>query len=103
MRAVHMLALLVDFNECEVLDDDGNQAAAIRFGDRENPLALEQLMETGLQVILYDYGDRCEGVVRPGSRNPWVADIIRGSIRELAPGEFERLRAETMRSANQVE
>jgi len=99
-EAIQMLAVQVDFNEREVYAD-GDQAAAISFGPQENPPALERKLEGGLRVLLYDWEMRREGVVRPGDLYPWVADIVRGSIRDLAPGEFERLRAETLSAAEQ--
>jgi hypothetical protein len=97
-----MLALQVDFNEREVLPD-GSQAGGIFFGPSENPPALEQRMQSGLRVILYDSGDRYEGVLRRGTYVDWVADLVPGSARELAPGEYERLRTETLRAAEQIE
>lgn len=97
-----MLALRVDYNHREVLDD-GSQAAVVLFGVGGNPSALERKMETGLRVILYDLDDRYEGVLRPGADHPWVADLIPETHSELTPGEFERLRVETLRAAEQAD
>ena len=97
-----MLALLVDFNECEMLDGSGNQATVIFFGPLENPPALERKMEPGLRVLVYDSGDRWEGVLQRGAHHDWVAKLVPGSGREMAPGEFERLWAETLEAAEEI-
>ena len=95
-----MLALFVDWNQRELLPDR-NQAAFIFFEDGVNPPALEQKMETGLRVTLYDSAERWDGVLRPGTWHPWVAELIPGTARDLMPGEFERLQAETLRAADE--
>ncbi|HTR85540.1 MAG TPA: hypothetical protein VMI56_13755 [Reyranella sp.] len=93
-----MLPLRVDYNERERLPD-GGQAVQIFIGIM-NPAALEAKLVKGNRVILYDEGNLCEGVLRPGSWLPgWVADIIPGTVRDLEPGEFERLQIATARAA----
>ena len=96
------MALVVDFNEREMLDDRGNQAAVIFFGPQDNPPALERRMKPGLRVLVYDSGDRYEGVLQRGAYHDWVAMLVPGSGREMAPGEFERLWAETLRAAEEI-
>jgi hypothetical protein len=98
---VSMLALCVDYNERERLPN-GGQAVAIKFG-RMNPAALEQKLEIGSRVILYDDDTRCEGVLRRGKWiDGWVADLLLGTIRNISAGEFERLRTATNRAALRI-
>jgi hypothetical protein len=93
-----MLALYVDYNSRERLPD-GGQAVSINIG-RTNPRALEKKLEPGSRVILYDEETRCEGVLQRAKRiEGWVADIIRGTVRDLSTGEFEQLRTATKRAA----
>jgi hypothetical protein len=93
-----VLALYVDFNARERLPD-GGQAVSIHIG-RMNPLALENKLEIGSRVILYDEEICCLGVLRLGQWvEGWVADISPGTIKDLLPSEFERLRSETNRAA----
>jgi len=98
-----MLALQVDFNEREMLDDRGNQAAVIFFGPQDNPPALERKMQLGLRVLVYDSGGRYEGVLQRGTYHDWVARLVPGSGREMAPGEYERLWAETLQAAEEMD
>ena len=98
---LRLSALRVDYNNREV-PDAGTQAVEISFGVDGKAPALERKMETGLRVILYDLDDRYEGVLRPGTWHPWVADLIPGTYTELTPEEFERLRAETLRAAEEI-
>ena len=96
-----ILAIYVDFNNRERLPD-GEQAVAIRIG-RANPDALAEKLECGMKLILYDEDIRCDGVLRLGKCiDGWVADIVPASIRQIAPGEFERLRVQTKRAAMRV-
>jgi hypothetical protein len=93
-----MLALYVDFNARERLSD-GGQAVSIGLGQM-NPLALETKLEIGSRVVLYDEEICCQGALRPGKWiDGWVAEIIPGTIKDLVPGDFERLRSETNRAA----
>ena len=96
-----MLALYVDYNRRELLPN-GGQAIEIVFGNIAlmNPPVLEQKLELGSRVILYDEGDRCLGVLRSGEWiEGWAAEIIPGTVEEITAEEFEELKAATKRAA----
>jgi hypothetical protein len=48
-----------------------------------------EALVTGTRVILYEPDDvECEAIVRPGKTWPWVAEVVKGTVKY--PGEDEK-------------
>jgi hypothetical protein len=85
-----MLAFHVDFNAVDT-SPTGGLAVGITLG-HSNPPALRSLMEVGMRVIVYGDDIREEAILQRGNwSSGWVAVLIEGTLRDLAPGEYERL------------
>jgi len=70
-----MRRIYVDFNAREVCPDKQSVAVSLPPSMQHEPL-LE-----GEWIVAYDEETECQAVVRVGSRFPWVADILIGSIK----------------------
>ena len=92
------IPLYVDFNAREPCSR-GRQSVALRFHCM-NPPDLEDRLEPGLVVTVYDEEIQCRGTVRWSDwMEEWIADLISGTVEDLQPGDFESLRASTNRAA----
>ena len=81
-----MMKFYVDFNSLEAID-----SVILRFDIRLNSTVLEKDMAEGATVILYDETMEYEARLRRGLHRRWVADIDRGTIKDLPPEQWNRL------------
>jgi hypothetical protein len=76
-----MIRLHVDYNERELLKEDV-QTIVVELGGKNSDIPQTDLKE-GARVILSDGTMECEAVLRHGRDYEWVADMIRGTSRDL--------------------
>lgn len=97
-----LVPLYVDWNTNTGTDDD-QEAYCINFGV-SNSRALEERLKVGSKIIMYDEELRLEGILHRSGRNgQWLGVPTPESMFvDLAPGEYDRLRAATKRAAGEA-
>lgn len=88
-----MISIYVDFNDRVTLD---RIRVAINF--KWNAGISQEKLLPGLRVKLYSEDLECEGILQQDECGIWVADLIKGTFKDIPEDQWDRLTRSESRS-----